>query len=225
MWRLAVDESCGRGGGRTCRTGQRTSPLGPPSCSLSPPTTPRSWWCLKAMDLDALGNKDEHWGATICQVVMLFLGLTIFVSTVIVLRSVRNDQAVCIVPRVSIWGPSRLQQSLASHAQSEAATEEEKEEKEEKEAEFIANDKAWLLKQAAENGTTLCGNMRTAQALVFGFELPSRGGNIRLKTNARHQILVVSYTKDGIRRCSGGDFYETDLSGNHHHRSPSTPCS
>ncbi|CAM6088459.1 unnamed protein product [Calypogeia fissa] len=207
MWTSAAADENSTRGTRSCRTGQlRNSPRGT-SCSPSSANTntPRSGYMNKVIDLEGLGigTKDsEHFGASICQIVMLFLGLTMFTSTVVLLGSAKDDQVFCFVPRVGTWGSSQLRRTPSQALTSEEGDQEE----------FISNNKAWLLKQVAENGTTSCGNMQTAQAIVFGFEFPFRG-NIRLKTNQLHQILLVSYTKDGIRRCSGGDFYETDLSG------------
>ncbi|KAJ7521674.1 hypothetical protein O6H91_19G063100 [Diphasiastrum complanatum] len=70
-----------------------------------------------------------------------------------------------------------------------------------------------LLNQAVENGTRECHHIKTTRASIFGLPSPSHGGGIQLETDQVHEFTIVSYSENGSRRCNGGDFYETDLSG------------
>ncbi|OAE25947.1 hypothetical protein AXG93_1712s1260 [Marchantia polymorpha subsp. ruderalis] len=146
---------------------------------------------------------DDLCSPSICHVLMLLISVAMFTSTLVLLQSLRTNQAVCFVPRFSKWRSSPSNPDLTLQDKLGEADELN-----------APNDKEWLLKQSEENGTASCHNARTTQAMLFGIDQPAwRGGNVRLQTNQNHQILLVSYTEDGSRRCSGGDFYETDLSG------------
>ncbi|EFJ30366.1 hypothetical protein SELMODRAFT_89928 [Selaginella moellendorffii] len=69
-----------------------------------------------------------------------------------------------------------------------------------------------LLRRVAENGTQGCHNVSTAAAVLFGIPRAEDGGEITLAADEVHKFWIVSYAADGSRRCSGGDFYETDIS-------------
>ncbi|KAL2654044.1 hypothetical protein R1flu_022172 [Riccia fluitans] len=82
--------------------------------------------------------------------------------------------------------------------------------------EMLPLSKASVVRQYLENGSTDCHHVATAMARVFG--LPTTAdtaaeGGITLSTDQDHDFLIVSYAKNGHRRCSGGDYYEVDLSG------------
>ena len=70
-----------------------------------------------------------------------------------------------------------------------------------------------LLRQIDENDTLPCYQRRTFTAEVFGLPKPEKSEPVRLHTGKIHELLIVSYTENGQRRCAGGDYYETDLSG------------
>ncbi|KAL2654047.1 hypothetical protein R1flu_022175 [Riccia fluitans] len=146
---------------------------------------------------------------SICHILSLFVSVTMFTSSIVLIQSLRSNQAICFVPRfTSNWSsiPTDSNTTLAlPHSFS-------------KEENFRQpNDMAWLLKQSRENGTNPCHNMRTRRSILLGLDHPTGaaegGKNLRLQTDQDHELLLVSYTEDGDRRCSGGDFYETDLSG------------
>jgi hypothetical protein len=74
------------------------------------------------------------------------------------------------------------------------------------------NESVSLLQQIDENNTLPCYQQRTFTAEVFGLPKPEKGKPIRLHTGEIHELLIVSYEESG-KRCAGGDYYETDLSG------------
>lgn len=75
-------------------------------------------------------------------------------------------------------------------------------------------DKAWYLEQLTENGTRACHEIATASAQVFfGPDLVLPTGDLKLQTDRDYEVVIVSYSSNGSRRCSGGDFFEIDLNG------------
>ncbi|XP_024544367.1 uncharacterized protein LOC112351196 [Selaginella moellendorffii] len=70
-----------------------------------------------------------------------------------------------------------------------------------------------LLQRLSENGTRECHNVSTAAAILFGLPRAENEGEVTLSTGVLHKLWIVSYAGDGSRRCFGGDFFETDLSG------------
>lgn len=70
-----------------------------------------------------------------------------------------------------------------------------------------------LLQQIHENNTLPCYQRRTFTAEVFGLPKPWNSEPIRLYTGKVYELLIVSYEENGRRRCAGGDYFETDLSG------------
>ncbi|KAG0561121.1 hypothetical protein KC19_9G039100 [Ceratodon purpureus] len=75
------------------------------------------------------------------------------------------------------------------------------------------NEGVSLLQQLHENSTLPCSQRRTFTAEVFGLPRPKNGEPIRLHTGKIHELSIVSYEENGKRRCAGGDYFETDLSG------------
>ncbi|EFJ30082.1 hypothetical protein SELMODRAFT_409717 [Selaginella moellendorffii] len=70
------------------------------------------------------------------------------------------------------------------------------------------------LLRLSENGTRSCHNVSTAFGYLFGVPRPEESsGIITLSTDQVHRFWIVSFAADGSKRCFGGDFYETDLSG------------
>ncbi|XP_024520474.1 uncharacterized protein LOC9659984 [Selaginella moellendorffii] len=69
-----------------------------------------------------------------------------------------------------------------------------------------------ILQRVSENGTKECHNITTRAAYFFGLPMPGNEGPITMSTGVVHKFWIVSYAADGRRRCTGGDFYETDLS-------------
>ncbi|KAI5069221.1 hypothetical protein GOP47_0015522 [Adiantum capillus-veneris] len=63
------------------------------------------------------------------------------------------------------------------------------------------------------NGSSACHHVRTHHALALG--LPSEGKLLRLRTGHPFTFHLISVAKNGTQRCSGGDFYETQLAGTH----------
>lgn len=71
-----------------------------------------------------------------------------------------------------------------------------------------------LLRQAVENYTLPCYQHATFTSEVFGLPKPAAAGKpIQLLAGKIHDLLIVSYEASGRRRCAGGDFFETDLTG------------
>ncbi|KAL3684344.1 hypothetical protein R1sor_002366 [Riccia sorocarpa] len=148
----------------------------------------------------------DQFTPSVCHILSLFVSVTMFTSSVILIQSFKSNQAMCFFPRYTSNSISADNNNLHSIPYKFPI-----------DKDFSQpNDKAWLVKQSIENGTKSCHNMRTRRANLFGLNLPTRtaeGENLRLQTDQDHQLLLVSYTEDGDRRCNGGDFYETDLSG------------
>jgi len=71
----------------------------------------------------------------------------------------------------------------------------------------------WLFKTLEDNSTRDCDNKITTRVQLFGLPRPSAKAPVTLTTGTVHELLLVSYTESGVRRCSGGDFYETDITG------------
>lgn len=67
-----------------------------------------------------------------------------------------------------------------------------------------------LLRRLAENGTKPCHAAATARivGLGFGLERP-----LELQAGIVHRFAFTAYDEKGEPRCSGGDYFETDLSG------------
>lgn len=65
-----------------------------------------------------------------------------------------------------------------------------------------------VLRRLAENGSRPCHALETARVDLVGFSAgePLTAGII-------HRFVLKSYDKDGNPRCSGGDYFESDLSG------------
>lgn len=79
----------------------------------------------------------------------------------------------------------------------------------------LPDESSRLLQQESENLTLPCYKQPTFTAEVFGLPKPENRKPIQLQTGQIHEILIVSYESSGRRRCAGGDFFETDLSGSH----------
>lgn len=63
-----------------------------------------------------------------------------------------------------------------------------------------------------KNGSTLCHNVTTKKVEMVGLieERP-----VRIQTDKEFRFKLVSVGEDGKARCAGGDYYETDLEGEH----------
>lgn len=76
---------------------------------------------------------------------------------------------------------------------------------------FSALKESWFLNQL--NATKRCKQVPTADVYVFGLDRPSAEGVVRLPVDEDHEIFLVSYDQNAVRRCSGGDYFEIDLDG------------
>jgi hypothetical protein len=67
-----------------------------------------------------------------------------------------------------------------------------------------------LLRRLAENGTKPCHAVATARivGLELGLDRP-----LELRSGIVHRFLFTAFDEKGEPRCSGGDYFETDLSG------------
>lgn len=67
-----------------------------------------------------------------------------------------------------------------------------------------------LLQRLAENGTKLCHAAATARIVGLGLEIDRP---VELRAGIVHRFVFTAYDEKGEPRCSGGDYFETDLSG------------
>ncbi|KAL2634753.1 hypothetical protein R1flu_006232 [Riccia fluitans] len=77
----------------------------------------------------------------------------------------------------------------------------------------IPNETELRIQQIEANGTVPCHQVRTHTGRVSGLPIPEKGEPIRLLAGPIYEFWILSEGEDGSRRCAGGDFYETDLSG------------
>ncbi|KAL3693062.1 hypothetical protein R1sor_006713 [Riccia sorocarpa] len=78
----------------------------------------------------------------------------------------------------------------------------------------IPNETELRIRQIEANGTSPCHEVRTHTGRVSGLPSPEKQGDpIRLLAGPVYEFWIISEAENGSRRCTGGDFYETDLSG------------
>lgn len=88
----------------------------------------------------------------------------------------------------------------------------------------ISNFTQKILTVIAQNGSKACHDIATAKAVLFGLpRLKEEDLFIRLKCGIIHELTLIAFDEFGKRRCAGGDYFETDVSGpNWKSRSPVT---
>lgn len=66
----------------------------------------------------------------------------------------------------------------------------------------------------AQNGSKACHDVATSKAHLFGLPRLKEGESyIRLKCGIIHELTLIAFDEFGKRRCAGGDYFETDVSG------------
>lgn len=77
-------------------------------------------------------------------------------------------------------------------------------------------DAQWLVVQAERNGTNRCDDGTTGRVQLFGLPIPRPGMPVQMESGIVHELLLVAFMENGTRRCGGGDFFETALTGDLH---------
>ncbi|BBN00201.1 hypothetical protein MPTK1_1g27220 [Marchantia polymorpha subsp. ruderalis] len=154
---------------------------------------------------------------TACQLWMLMTTIAIFSATLYLMNMLRDSEIAngCFLSQLQSSPLKKISPKndvVPQPAKNETLEKPKTVEIRKQNIKFMPHDKASILRQYLENGSTLCHHVPTARAHVFGLPHPAKG-DITLTTDEDHDLLIVSYAENGQRRCSGGDFYETDLTG------------
>lgn len=70
-----------------------------------------------------------------------------------------------------------------------------------------------LISRWLGGGGKQCRDSRTTDISVVGLDLEERSGSIELAADEMHEFVFDALDGSGKRRCLGGDYFETDLSG------------
>ncbi|KAL3684347.1 hypothetical protein R1sor_002369 [Riccia sorocarpa] len=167
------------------------------------------------METQQVEQRGMRLGRISCQLWLLIITVSIFSASMYIVFESKLNSDACLLRRL-------LDKGLPTEQLSDLAPQTDKEDalftpsppaiKPKQMMEMVTLSKASVLRQYLENGSTACHLVATARGHVFGLPITSEG-DITLSTDEDHDFLIVSYAENGKRRCSGGDYYEVDISG------------